>query len=52
MRDAMHKYRLQNPLNIVEGVTHAGQAARQAHTFTYNAEFEVIHQTLCPQSAS
>lgn len=52
MRDAMDEYCLQNPLDIVEGVTHAGQAAKQAHTFTYNAELGVIHQTLCPQSAS
>lgn len=34
MGDTMNKQRLQNPLDVVEGVTHAGQAATE-HTHTY-----------------
>lgn len=33
MGDTMHKQGLQNPLDVVEGVTHAGQAAT-GHTHT------------------
>lgn len=31
MGDAVDKYCFQNPLDIVEGVAHAGQAAEVAH---------------------
>lgn len=34
MGDTVDKYCLQNPLDIVEGVAHAGQAAKGAHIFT------------------
>lgn len=34
MGDAVDKYCLQNPLDIVEGVAHAGQAAKVAHPVT------------------
>lgn len=34
MGDSVHKYCLQNPLDIVEGVAHAGQAAKVARPFT------------------
>lgn len=44
MGDAVDEHCLQNPLDVVEGVAHAGQAAKDAHTFTYNAELGVIHQ--------
>lgn len=43
MGDAMDKYCLQNSLGVVEGVTHAGQAAKGAHAFTYSAELGVIY---------
>lgn len=34
MGDAVDKHCLQNPLDVVEGVAHAGQAAKVAHVFT------------------
>lgn len=48
MGDAMDKYCFQNPLAVMEGVTHAGQAARVAHTFTFihSAELVLIHHPL------
>ena len=33
---AMDEERLQDPLDVVEGVTHAGQAATQRHTLEYS----------------
>lgn len=41
MGDTMHKQRLQNPLDVVEGVTHAGQAAT-GHT--YLALINTLHR--------
>jgi len=34
MRDTMDKHCLQNPLDVVEGVTHACQAATHEHTLS------------------
>lgn len=33
--DTVDKHCLQNPLDVVEGVTHAGQAANRTHIHTY-----------------
>ncbi len=43
MGNTMDKQRLQNPLDVVEGVTNAGQAAtRNAHTLTYLAVINTL----------
>lgn len=58
MGDAMDKHCLQNPLDIVEGVTHAGQAATRhyvTHTLTYLADYYTAPLqsiTLCPDPVS
>lgn len=48
MGDTMDKQCLQNPLDVVEGVTHAGQAATghtHTNTLTYLTVINAVHYT-------